>query len=74
MFKINLVAIAKVKEFINISNKVPYNILLKSGRYTVDGKSIMGIFSLDLSKPIEVDVEPAEKAEEFKTLVKDFLA
>ena len=41
-----------VKEFVSIVAKYPYDIDLRSGRFVVDAKSILGIFSLDLSKPI----------------------
>ncbi len=43
-----------VKEFVNIVNKYDFDVDLTSGRYVVDAKSIMGIFSLDLSKEIIV--------------------
>ncbi|MBR6720459.1 MAG: HPr family phosphocarrier protein [Clostridia bacterium] len=55
-FNIALNSILDVKEFVNIVNKCPYDIDLASSRYVVDAKSIMGIFSLDLSKPIKVTV------------------
>lgn len=55
-FKISLVSINDVKDFINIVTDCPYDIDLTSGRYVIDAKSIMGIFSLDLSKPIEINV------------------
>ena len=45
-----------VKFFVNIANKYPYDIDLRVGRHVVDGKSILGIFSLDLSKPITLEV------------------
>ena len=54
--KISLELAQRVKEFVNITQDYPYEILLKSGRYIVDAKSILGIFSLDLSKPIVVEV------------------
>ena len=54
--KISLELAQRVKEFVNITQDYPYEILLKSGRYSVDAKSILGIFSLDLSKPIVVEV------------------
>lgn len=73
MFKINLCSIQSVKDFVTQTNNFTGDITLKSDRYIVDGKSIMGIFSLDLSKPIEVEVSPVEKAEEFKMSVKSFL-
>ncbi len=46
--------IADVKEFVNIVALCDYEVDLVSGRYHIDAKSIMGIFSLDLSKPIEL--------------------
>ncbi len=52
---ISLQAINDVKDFVNIVMKYEYDIDLVSGRYAVDAKSIMGIFSLDLSKPIELN-------------------
>lgn len=55
-FNILLSTINDVKEFVNIVIKYEYDIDLTSGRYVVDAKSIMGIFSLDLSKPIKVDI------------------
>jgi phosphocarrier protein HPr len=41
---------------VNIVNKYPYEIDLRSGRHVVDAKSILGIFSLDLSKPVIVEI------------------
>lgn len=52
---VSLQAINDVKEFVNIVMKYDFDIDLVSGRYAVDAKSIMGIFSLDLSKPIELN-------------------
>ena len=51
-FDLLLSSINDVKDFVNIVSKYD----LTSGRYVVDAKSIMGIFSLDLSKPIKVEV------------------
>ena len=56
-------SIMDVKEFVNIVNRFPYEIDLTSSRYVVDAKSIMGIFSLDLSKPIKVDVHSDDCAD-----------
>jgi phosphocarrier protein HPr len=53
-FWIQLKSINEVKEFVSIVNTFDFDIDLVSGRYIVDAKSIMGIFSLDLAKPIEV--------------------
>ncbi len=46
----------EVKTFVNTVNKYPYEMDLRSGRHVVDAKSILGIFSLDLSKPITLDI------------------
>ena len=51
-----------VRIFVNIVNKYEFDVDLTSGRYVVDAKSIMGIFSLDLSKPIKVEVYGEEGA------------
>jgi len=55
---ININTIDKVKSFVNDIQKVPFAVLMSNGRYTIDAKSIMGIFSLDLGKPIEVYPAP----------------
>ena len=55
--RISLNSIDKVKSFVN--ELVHYSDVdcdLVSGRYVIDAKSIMGIFSLDLSKPIDLNI------------------
>ena len=54
--KISLNSIDKVKSFVNEITKYDYDFDLVSGRYVIDAKSIMGIFSLDLSKPINLNI------------------
>jgi len=61
---IQLNTINDVKEFVAIVNKCPFEVDLVSGRYAIDAKSIMGIFSLDLSKPIQMNIH-AGNCEEF---------
>ena len=51
---IKLSSIEDVRNFVNIVTKYDIDIDLASGRYIVDAKSIMGIFSLDLLKPIQL--------------------
>ena len=46
----------EVKTFVNTVNRYPYEVDLRAGRHVVDAKSILGIFSLDLSKPITMNV------------------
>ena len=53
---ISLNSIVKVKAFVNDISKYDFDFDLVSGRYVIDAKSIMGIFSLDLSKPINLNV------------------
>ena len=54
--KIMLPTIADVKSFINVMNGcVSDDVVLKSGRYVVNAKSLMGIFSLDLDMPVEIE-------------------
>ena len=55
-FDLLLSSINDVKDFVNIVSKYDFDVDLTSGRNVVDAKSIMGIFSLDLSKPIKVEV------------------
>ena len=45
-----------VKTFVNVVNRYPYDMDLRAGRHVVDAKSILGIFSLDLSRPITLEV------------------
>lgn len=54
--RISLNAIDKVKSFVNDLAKFEVDFDLVSGRYVIDAKSIMGIFSLDLSKPIDLNI------------------
>ena len=45
-----------VKNFVSLVNRYPYDMDLRSGRYVVDAKSSLGIFSIDLSRPIRMDI------------------
>lgn len=54
--KISLDTVEKIKNFVTEINKFNSEFDLVSGRYTIDAKSIMGIFSLDISKPIELNI------------------
>ena len=55
-FKVLLSSISDVKQFVNAAILFPFDIDVVSGRYVIDAKSIMGIFSLDLSKPVEIRI------------------
>ena len=54
--RISLNSIDKVKSFVNDLTKFDVDFDLVSGRYVIDAKSIMGIVSLDLSKPIDLNI------------------
>ena len=60
--KISLDSIDKVKAFVNTITRFDSDFDLISGRYVIDAKSIMGIFSLDLSKPIDLSIHNDENA------------
>lgn len=74
---ISIPTINKVKEFVSISMRYKYNASVESGRYCIDAKSIMGLFSLDVSKPLNLIIEyPAgeeEIANDFLESIKDFI-
>ena len=68
--QISLNSIDKVKSFVNDITKFNNDFDLVSGRYVIDAKSIMGIFSLDLSKPINLNIHAEENMEDIlKVLV-----
>lgn len=51
---IQLHQVNQVREFADLASKCPFDIDLVSGRYTVDAKSLLGIYSLDLNRPLQV--------------------
>jgi len=71
--KISLNSIDKVKTFVNVINRFDAEFDLVSGRYVIDAKSIMGIFSLDISKPIDLNIHNADNLDEIMTELKPYL-
>lgn len=71
--RISLNSIDKVKSFVNDISKFDSDFDLVSGRYVIDAKSIMGIFSLDLSKPIELNIHAEEGTDEILATLKPYL-
>ena len=71
--KISLNSIDKVKSFVNDITKFDYDFYLVSGRYVIYAKSIMGIFSLDLSKPIDLNIHADDNVEEIMEMLKPYL-
>ena len=71
--KISLNSIDKVKAFVNEVTKYDAEFDLVSGRYVIDAKSIMGIFSLDLSKPIELNIHSENNIDEILAKLDEFI-
>lgn len=71
--QIKLTNIQDVRDFVNMVVLVDYEVDLEQGRYIVDAKSIMGIFSLDLLSPINV-VAHSDSASEFFAKLEKFKA
>ena len=71
--QISLNSIDKVKSFVNDFTKFDYVFDLVSGWYVIDAKSIMGIFSLDLSKPIDLNIHVEENIDEVLDTLKPYL-
>ena len=73
-FQITLSSINEVKSFVNAACSQMCDIDIISGRYVIDAKSIMGIFSIDLTKPVTVSVNGTEEEyKAFRELIKDIV-
>lgn len=71
--KISLNSIDKVKAFVNEVMKFDAEFDLISGRYVIDAKSIMGIFSLDLSKPIDLNIHTEDQVDAIVAALEPFI-
>ena len=71
--QISLNSIDKVKSFVNDITKFDYDFYLVSGRYVIDAKSIMGIFSLDLSKPIDLNIHAEDNVDDVLAALKPYM-
>ena len=69
--QISLNSIDKVKSFVNAITQFEFDLI--SGRYVIDAKSIMGIFSLDLSKPIDLAIHAESNMDEIMEVLKPYL-
>ena len=72
--KISLNSIDKVKAFVNDVNRLEGDFDLVCGRYVVDAKSIMGIFSLDLSRPIDLQIHTGPAGDYVMKVLQPYLA
>ena len=71
--KISLNSIDKVKSFVNEVSRIDTEFDLVSGRYVIDAKSIMGIFSLDISKPIDLNIHAESGVDEILAKLKPYI-
>ncbi len=71
--QISLNSIDKVKSFVNDITKFNNDFDLVSGRYVIDAKSIMGIFSLDLSKPIDLNIHAEDNIDEIMSVLSAYI-
>ena len=71
--QISLNSIDKVKSFVNSITQFDFDFDLISGRYVIDAKSIMGIFSLDLSKPIDLNIHSENNIDEILAKLDEFI-
>lgn len=71
--QISLNSIDKVKAFVNEVAKYDAEFDLVSGRYVIDAKSIMGIFSLDLSKPIDLNIHSENDVDDILAKLDQFI-
>ncbi len=71
--KISLNTVEKVREFINVASELDCDLDLVSGRRVIDGKSMMGIFSLDLTKPIEMNINTQEDIDYILKVFENFI-
>lgn len=71
--QISLNSIDKVKSFVNEVSRFDTEFDLVSGRYVIDAKSIMGIFSLDISKPIDLNIHAESGVDEILAKLKPYI-
>ena len=71
--QISLNSIDKVKSFVNDITKFENDFDLVSGRYVIDAKSIMGIFSLDLSKPIDLNIHSQDSLDSILNVLAPYI-
>ena len=69
---IKLSLLENAKRFADIASRYPFDVDLRVGRYVVDGKSVLGVCSLDMSKPITVEIYD-DNCDELLEEIKSFI-
>ena len=74
VFSANLVTVEDVKEFVEVASNCPKgtDVIIKHGKFITDGKSLMGILSLNLSEPIEVEIKSDKSSEVMSKILSQF--
>lgn len=73
-FFVQLSSIGEVKQFADAATSLPCEVDVRAGRYLVNGKSVMGLLSIDLAEPICIEVHgTARQAEQLKSMVGPYL-
>lgn len=70
--QVSLNTIDKVKSFVDKISEMRGEFNIVAGRYVIDAKSIMGIFSLDISKPLVLQVQHLEDQEIFDKMIAEY--
>ena len=72
--KIKLALAEDIKKFVNETRTFTSDINVRSGNYVVDGKSILGLFSINTSNPIEIELVSSdlEEIEKFNIMISKF--
>lgn len=74
VFSVNLVTVKDVKEFVRVASSCPKStdISVQHGKFVMDGKSLMGILSLNLSEPVEVEIKSDKSSEVMSKILSQF--
>ena len=71
VMSIRLTEINQVRKFVELTSKCEFDVDLVSDRYTVDAKSLLGIYSLNLSNPLQV-VMYGDNTEDFEKALEKY--
>lgn len=74
IIKVQFITIKDIEEFVTITGKCPKSteVIVKHGKFIVDGKSLMGLFSLNLSEPVNVEIKSTENSLAISNLLSQF--
>ena len=73
-FPVQLTSVSDIKAFVDAANRLDCDVDVACGRYLVNGKSIMGLFSIDLSTPVQVQVHGSQaQSDIFRSAIETFL-